>query len=59
MDLIYGLMQVTGHDAPVHLRGARDQLIYRGIMSFSLVGIALTFYGIYGMATGTMKKKER
>ena len=52
-------MQVTGHDAPVHLRGARDQLIYRGIMSFSLVGIALTFYGIYGMATGTMKKKER
>ena len=55
----YVCLQVTGHDAPVHLRGGRDQLIYRGVMGFSVVGIAVTFYGIYSMATGTLKKKER
>ncbi|XP_031564872.1 cytochrome c oxidase subunit 7A2, mitochondrial-like [Actinia tenebrosa] len=46
-------------DAPIHLKkGAKDLQTYRGAMALSLAGLALTFFAIGQMATGTMKKKK-
>ena len=32
-------------------------MLYRGVMVFSVLGLGISFYGIYLMATGNMKKK--
>lgn len=47
----------SGHGPPVFLRSPKDVAIYRGAMAFSVVALGLTFFGIYQMASGTMKKK--
>lgn len=46
-------------DKLVHLRGSNDQVIYRGLLTYSLIGIGLTFYSIARMANGTIPRKER
>ena len=43
-------------NAPVFLKGATDVLIYRGAMALSVVGLTVSFYGVYLMAMGKMKK---
>ena len=51
--------QITGHgDVPVFLRTGRDVFMYRGLMALSMVGIAMTLYGMGSMATGGMQKKN-
>ena len=42
---------------PVFLRGKSDRFVYRSAMALSVCGIAVSFYGIYLMATGQMEKK--
>ena len=49
--------QSKGSDAPVFLRSPRDAMVYRSVMVFSVFGIAVTFFSLYQMAAGTMKKK--
>ena len=46
-------------DKLVHLRGSNDEVVYRGLVGISLIGIGLTFFNLYRMAEGTMPKKER
>ena len=44
-------------DAPVFLKnGARDLMTYRGAMGVSVVAMGVTFFAIFQMATGRMKK---
>lgn len=43
----------------VHIKTRTDQRMYRGIMVFSVFGLAITFASIYAMATNKMPKKER
>ncbi|XP_068682106.1 cytochrome c oxidase subunit 7A-related protein, mitochondrial-like [Montipora foliosa] len=46
--------------APVYLAGGtRDVAIFRGLSVVVGVGIGYTFYNMYLMATGQLKKKER
>ena len=46
-------------DIPVHLRGRSDVLVYRGVMGFTVIGLGITFYGIFLMATNQMEKKPK
>jgi hypothetical protein len=46
-----------GPELPVFLRGRSDRLMYRSIMVASVMGIGLTYFCIYQMASGQMKKK--
>ncbi|EDO35591.1 predicted protein [Nematostella vectensis] len=46
-------------EAPIHLRGgAKDIMTYRGAMVLSVVGIGVSLFTIFQMATGQMKKKS-
>jgi len=51
-------LQHTAQDLPVFLKGPGDLPLYRGVMALSVVGIGLTLFSIYRMATGTMTKKS-
>jgi len=46
--------------APVYLlRGTRDVVMFRGLSAAVIVGLGYTFYNVYLMSTGQMKRKER
>uniref|UniRef100_A0A1X7VAW2 Uncharacterized protein n=1 Tax=Amphimedon queenslandica TaxID=400682 RepID=A0A1X7VAW2_AMPQE len=43
---------------PLHLKGRkRDVLFYKGMVFLSMVGLAISFGGLYKMANGTISKK--
>ena len=51
-------LQVGGSGLPVYVGGGpREVLLYRGVMMASVVGIGVTLFSIYRMATGQMTKK--
>ena len=52
-------VQSGSASTPVYLRGKSDRFVYRSAMFVSLLGLGVTMYGIYLMATGTLPKKER
>ncbi|KXJ16793.1 hypothetical protein AC249_AIPGENE5544 [Exaiptasia diaphana] len=43
---------------PVYLKGNSDALVYRGAMGLTVIGLGVTFYGVYLMATNQMKKAK-
>lgn len=46
--------------APVYLaRGTRDVIMFRGLSAVVGIGMVYTFYNMYLMSTGQLKKKER
>ena len=48
----------NGSGLPVFLRGPRDVIMYKGVMAFSVLGIALTLFSVARMATGKIHKKQ-
>lgn len=46
--------------APVYLAGGtKDVVMFRGLSAVIGIGLGYTFYNMYLMATGRLKKKER
>ena len=52
------LLQADKASLPLHLKGRkRDVLFFKGMVFLSMVGLAISFGGLYKMANGTMTKK--
>jgi len=46
-------------NALVFLKGPSDLMLYRTAMGLSIVGLCISFGGLYLMATGRIRKKQR
>ena len=50
---------LQSRSTPVYLKTRSDQFVYRSALSLSVVGLGVTAYSLYRMATGTLPSKSR